>query len=79
LEIAELRERLMQRRAELEQQRGVLCTTTFYADLNALTGAIQQCDWQLALIGEGEVMDDPDGIPLEELIPGAVIEEVTAV
>lgn len=76
MDTAELRERLMERRAELEQQRGVLAATAVYADLNAIMGALQQCDWQLALIDEGEVMPDPDGIPLEQLIPGAVVEAV---
>jgi hypothetical protein len=41
------------------------------AELHAIGGALQDCDYWLAKLDEGE-----NGIPLEDLIPGAVVEEV---
>jgi hypothetical protein len=38
------------------------------ADLNAIGGALQDCDYWLGKLD--------DGIPIEDLIPGAVVEEV---
>lgn len=41
------------------------------ADLNAIAGALQDCDFWLHKLDEAE-----RGIALEDLIPGAVVEEV---
>jgi hypothetical protein len=44
------------------------------ADLNAIAGAMQDCDYWLHEIDEAE-----NGIPIEELIPGAVVEEIVPI
>lgn len=44
------------------------------ADFNALYGAIQDCDHWLKKLEEEET-----GIPLEDLIPGAVVEDIVEV
>jgi hypothetical protein len=44
------------------------------ADLNAIAGALQDCDYWEHKLDEIE-----KGIPLGDLIPGAVIEEVAEV
>jgi len=62
MDTAELRQKLMERREELERQRAAITATSVYADLNAVMGAIQQCDWELALIGDGDEMPDPDDV-----------------
>ena len=56
------REQVERRKAELQ------------ADLNAIAGALQDCDYWMHKIDEAE-----NGIALEDLIPGACVEEVVEV
>ena len=43
------------------------------ADMNAIGGALQDCDYWLKQLDYEE-----KGIPIEDLMPGAVVEEVVA-
>lgn len=43
------------------------------ADMNAMAGALQDCDYWLKQLDYEE-----KGIPIEDLMPGAVVEEVVA-
>ena len=52
-------------RKDIEERKASLM-----ADLNAIGGALQDCDYWLGKL------DEDNGIAIEDVIPGAVVEEV---